>query len=273
MTLVNIIAQYTVNNNLIEFKMGLSSNSIIHFTKNISSLNGILSEYFKIKYCREKIVTLKQNYDFLVPEVSFCDIPFSQILNHINSYGSYGIGLKKSWAVTMGLNPVLYVEKQSNLTNHLIFNLITKIANGRKKQDELEIEEKYILDIIRYIKNYEGDLERIGKKTIKNYRFSDEREWRYVPVPKKDQLLFGNLTKAQTDNIDIKNIKEKLNKELENERLKFQLDDISYIIINKEIERDIVIRNLEMKNRKFPLEQVKRLTSRILTVEQIKTDF
>lgn len=100
--------------------MGLSSNTIIHFTKNKSSLAGILKETFKDKYCHETVSNLEGKHEFLVPIVSFSDIPFSQILNHINSYGCYGLGLSKSWAESKGLNPVLYLDNRSTLTKNIL---------------------------------------------------------------------------------------------------------------------------------------------------------
>lgn len=93
--------------------MGLSSNSVIHFTRKISSLKGILSNDFAIRYCLEEIHSQNEFIKLLIPMVSFCDIPFSQIITQVNSYGSYGIGLSKKWAESNGLNPVLYLEKNS----------------------------------------------------------------------------------------------------------------------------------------------------------------
>lgn len=56
--------------------MGLSSNTIIHFTKNFTNLKGILANNFKVSYCREKIISESKEIDYLIPMVSFCDIPF-----------------------------------------------------------------------------------------------------------------------------------------------------------------------------------------------------
>tara|TARA_R110002096_G_scaffold404235_2_gene602027 strand:+ start:334 stop:522 length:189 start_codon:yes stop_codon:yes gene_type:complete len=62
--------------------MGLSSNSIIHFTKTSESLKGILQENFRIKFCLE-IVNLETQLNYAAPMVSFCDIPLSQVKEHI----------------------------------------------------------------------------------------------------------------------------------------------------------------------------------------------
>lgn len=89
--------------------MGLSSNSIIHFTNSSEALKGILRNNFRITYCKETIQLDKQTVTFHVPMVSFCDIPLFEIKNHIDSYGNYGLGLTKEWAIKNKLNPVIYI--------------------------------------------------------------------------------------------------------------------------------------------------------------------
>ena len=165
--------------------MGLSSNSIIHITAYREALEGIIKDNFDVRCCRENVLLNDKSFPCLVPMVSFCDIPLSQVKNHLESYGdkdkkAYGIGLTKEWAVKMKLNPVLYVEKESALANSYCYSIF-KSLNG-SKLSEFTNSQKSILDILRYMKNYQGDLVRKGKKTIDNYRFSDEREWRYVPL-------------------------------------------------------------------------------------------
>ena len=263
---------YMLNNKILS--MGLSSNSIIHFTKNLTALKGILSTNFDVRYCRENISSKSKKFDILIPMVSFCDIPFSQLSKHINSYGCYGIGLKKDWAEKNGLNPVFYLEKNSNLSDNIFTHLFNHLSTGKDKIHDLLEQDRYMLDFMRYIKNYQGDLIRIGRKTINNYRFSDEREWRFVLDPKTDHMLFGTITRELKKNeANIKRAKVMLNEKIKHHKLTFTPEDISYIIIKKETERDGLISSLEKINGKYAHEQVKRLTSRIISVEQLNTDF
>ena len=78
--------------------MGLSSNTLIHLTDKKESLIGILKEGFKVKYCNEQISMKDGPISAAFPMISFSDIPLSELHLHIESYGDYGIGLKKSWA-------------------------------------------------------------------------------------------------------------------------------------------------------------------------------
>jgi hypothetical protein len=252
--------------------MALSSNSLIHFTKSLASLKGILKNNFKISYCRETIWSEEKKKDLLIPMVSFCDIPFSQIIGHVKNYGSYGIGLKKKWAESKGLNPVLYVEKNSSLSHNIVHNLFETVKGDKKKISELSEQDKYNLDHLRYLKNYQADLIRIGKAVKKDYRFSDEREWRYVLDPLDECQLFAVLKEEFKENF-VTGLKKRLGDKAESKRLLFTPDDISYIIIKKETERDNIIKLLETVNGKYPHDQVKRLTSRIISVEQLETDF
>jgi hypothetical protein len=249
--------------------MALSSNSIIHFTKTKNSLEGILRSNFKLHYCKESISLKKFNFTAYVPMVSFCDIPLSNVKNHIDSYGSYGIGLTKEWAIRNGLNPVLYFEKESKLTDsYRELMAVFKLAQ-REKSDLKESKSAY-LNILRYIKNYENDLVRSGRDTIKNYRFYDEREWRFVPDYNDNfKMLITELTTSENPSL------------LEQESLKlmevelyFEPNDIKYIIINNDSEISEFLEILiSGKGSKYSYADIQRLSTRILTTEQIKSDF
>ncbi len=120
-------------------------------------------------------------------------------------------------------------------------------------------------DIVRYIKKYEGVLERAGQPP-KDYRFSDEREWRYVPdyTESDGMLLIPDKFKELTA--------ERANEKMKDFRLKFEVDDISYIIIKDDGE----IKGLISHLRDVVLgtgSQIERVFTRIITSEQIMGDF
>ena len=250
--------------------MALSSNSIIHFTRTKESLMGILENNFKIHYCREKIFLPESYRELYVPMVSFCDIPLSEVKEHINKYGSYGIGLTREWAVRTGLNPVLYLEKKSVLAHNL--NVSRKILVDAPDGDYKDLDEvgKCTADIFRYTKNYEADLNR-GGKTIKNYRFSDEREWRYVPHFENDfEMSIGASYWDDEENKDeVENDKQKLSL-LE---VPFEPNDIKYIIIENDNEiSDFLDFLKKAKGKQYTYHDIERLMTRLLTTEQIMSD-
>lgn len=168
--------------------MSISSNSVIHFTSQFDYLKGILKEGFEVKFCVEETYVKSGKFGAAIPMVSFCDNPLSEIKNHIFKYGSYGIGLKKEWAAKNGLNPVLYIERSSLLGDNLRDAVIeyTKQSTGQNQNET----QKKLLDVGRYIKNYQRDLIRNGE-TYKNYRFYDEREWRFVPDISHEPIAVG----------------------------------------------------------------------------------
>lgn len=240
--------------------MAISPSSIIHFTNKKESLIGILTNNFKLSYCKEKIILKNKEFNFGIPMVSFCDIPLSQIKEHISKYGSYGIGLKKEWAIEKNLNPVLYVDSNSNLSESYIELFGKYLLEPDISSESANSSEKAIIDIFRYTKNYQANLERNGT-TIENYRFSDEREWRYV------------LELSESEKYVCKH--DECNKiDLSEYLLTFEPEDIQYIIIKNEEEISEflqVLRNAKGKN--YSLHDVERLMTRIITIEQINNDF
>jgi len=243
--------------------MPLSSNTIIHLTREKASLQGILEDNFRLHYCKETVQLDSDSYEMRVPMVSFCDIPLSEIKDHIEKYGCYGIGLTKAWAVRNGLNPVLYVEPSSMLARSYNSAFATLVVNV--EDDNFTQVQQSFTDVLRYIKNYQGPLSRKGK-LIDEYRFSDEREWRYVPAPSEqcemlmtDEQYLREHTAAQLS--------------LEPLRLHFEPNDIKYIIIQSDSEISEFVHLLRhAKGNKYAYDDVERLMTRILTTEQIKGD-
>jgi hypothetical protein len=243
--------------------MPLSSNTLIHFTADKESLKGILSENFRVKYCKETIQWGKDSVTAIrVPMVSFCDIPLSQIKDHISKYGHYGIGLTREWAVKNKLNPVLYVQPDSGLAASY-YQLLDDIASAEDYfKDKIDVI-KRTTDIARYVKNYEGTLVRKGK-TFRKYRFSDEREWRYVPPPSSKCAMFY---------MDSKYDENAAKERIDGFRLKFKPNDVKYIIIKDDGEIGEFIDHLRRaKGNKYTHGDVERLTTRLFTSDQIHKD-
>jgi len=252
---------------------GRYPNALFHYTQEKHALWGILEDNFRISYARERIVGEHEKVGFAAPMVSFCDLRLSEAADHIGTYGKYGIGLSKEWAVRQQLNPVSYWNRKSHLADTTIrsmkkfFDHVQKIDD---LDDHLDMARLYhdLLDIYRVIKNYEGDLIRKDGIVTPNYRFADEREWRYVPAWESSFRAYVPLDEINTDEK-----KAEFNSRIGEMRLEFEPGDIRYLIISDEHERDELIEHIRHAKRKFDDATISRLSSRILTVKQIEEDF
>jgi len=94
--------------------MAISTNSIIHYTRKYDTITSVLQEGFRIKYCAEALKLGNDKFSKTAHQmISFCDIPLSNSKQHFSAYGRYGIGLSKDWAKRNGVNPVIYIDKNS----------------------------------------------------------------------------------------------------------------------------------------------------------------
>jgi len=250
----------------------LSPSTLFHFTNSLNNLLGILNNTFYPRYCYDEFDLIDNDQQhFLedaIPMVCFCDIPLSQLLNHINRYGHYGLGMTKQWGGSKGLNPVIYFNKNSHLarnysvlTNNL---LVDNTPTGQAFHNTMG-----------YMKPYEGTLFRKGHRVKDRIRFYDEHEWRYLPDKSllTDRGIRGFLQHHQYMNPqELADANSKL--ETNDTRLTFQADDIKYIIISGENQINQMIEKVrDIKGSRYDTETVDRLLSRIITVKQIKDDF
>jgi hypothetical protein len=249
--------------------MGLSSNTILHTTDK-KGLLGILKDfYLKPTYCNEKILSGTNIINAAFPMVSFSDFPISE-LKFRHSYGRYGIGLSKNWARTNKLNPVLYVEKKSQLISDY-FKQFSSIKKSIGKIDTYNAWGETIIHLLSFMKNYEGNLkiERLNINENK-YRFSDEREWRFVPAMEE---LKKNKIPFYIDGEYFSKNKKECNEMLSPLKIPFSKENINYIIVDKEAEINEFIDYLMANHLDLTLIQSHKLCSRIITMTRIKYDF
>jgi hypothetical protein len=249
----------------------ISSNSLFHFTSKKDNLLNILDNEFLPRYSFEN-VKLKSDSERevmaqAIPMVCFCDISLSQIQNHINEYGNYGIGMSKDWGIRNGLNPVIYINSDSSMSNS-IHNLTLRISEllNLHCTETLKNTHDEFINLINFLKSYEG----MSLKNPQNkVRFYDEKKWRYVPEIDFDER---NSLSFKEYNDDI--IRDRENRKLDKYKLKFNINDIKYIFINSndEIHEFIeAIRNI--KSSRYSIKEVDILTTKLTTIENIKEDF
>lgn len=247
--------------------------TIFHFTNKYCSIINILkSLYFKLSYAREHIDFGSETRDFAVPMVSFCDLRIKETLTHIEKYGNFGIGFSKEWAIKSGLNPVLYLTNNNEISENLmedlkiLFKMLTRAGVIDENCNSQELQKVYhrYLNIVRFVKNYEGSLHRKGNTRF--YRFADENEWRYV-LPLDFEKL--DLFIKPATSVESSEDKLKANEVIKEYNLKFSLDDIRYLIVKQDSYRDSLIDYLNSTNAVC----LDFLKTRIVTVDQIKNDF
>jgi len=250
----------------------LSPDSLFHFTSCFENLLGILDNTFYPRYCYEEFNLVdkdKQPFaEDAFPMVCFCDIPLSQLMNHIETYGRYGLGMTKEWGLRKGLNPVIYFNKNSYFA--MKFSMLTNDLIWKRTPSARAFHE-----IVGYMKPYEGTLYRNGRDTKENVRFYDEHEWRYVPNISilRDKGIETSIQRHMYLNREA--LREANHKfETEATRLSFDANDIKYIIIEDEDQINIMITKIrDIKGSRYDKDTVDKLVSRIITVRQLKEDF
>lgn len=280
----------------------LSANTLFHFTNSIEHIINILTYDFTPRYCMELFDFLgEEGYqtEIAIPMVCFCDIPLSQIRNHVEHYGGYAIGLSKDWGVANAINPVMYSLPKSFSTQiikrsmdmskshidalqEIASNCEGKRCKGNKSAVEKlqtaieEILTSHILqfNFTNYMKPYDG-LAWDGNSFNGDYvKFYDEREWRYVPDPYE---LFHNQIKSylsKDEFLDTDLRVESNYKVGEMSKLSFTPNDIKYIIVNREDEIIPICHQIDIiKGQRYTQDEIKLLQTRIISKDQILEDF
>lgn len=265
-----------------EIKPNLSANTLFHFMSEARFLYKALEVRALFpRYCRENItyLNLQVNDHRLIevayPEKCFCDIPLHEVCDHTKKYGPFGIGFRKSWGIEKGLQPIQYVNENSNLIKDFqkVFRRATEVT------DENEIAQflsNYLVAYMLYIKPLTGENQNRITNKMENIYLPDEFEWRYVPdleSKEMDSILFDNDICKKDDNhvLLIDKYNNALEK-LESTWLKFEYSDIKYITVRDYSNREELI-NMIQNIDGFDEKDKLILISKIIVLSEAEEDF
>jgi len=244
---------------------------LFHFTDR-SGLRGVVADGFRLSYARERIEARNRKREFAVPIVSFCDLRLSELPFHMRKYGRFGIGMRKSWAMTAGLNPVAYANKDGEFMNALFGGLEAYYEQVMGPYSTLPAsatsDYMNLLNTLRYIKNYEGPLVR-GTKKARQYRFADEREWRYVLQLNAPSDLWPFVPIEKIGTVEQK---QQFNQMLLGRELNFQASDVAYVIVPNEANIAPIRKHIKSLAGRYGAAGVEHMSARILTAAQIEAD-
>lgn len=238
-----------------KISQNLSSESLFHFIKKIDWLLEILeSKSFQARYVYENMP--EAEYKAGIAMKCFCDIPLGVIKKHMNSYGKFGIGVRKTYARRKYITPVIYFHDNSDTYYRYISTINKNDIFGNQ------------FSLFPYFKvDSRTTTNPDGKKTTE--RFYDEREWRYVAG--KAYLIDCTNLNDEDIKIKLELANNKLVKERKDFLLPFEFADITYIFVQYEKDVDKVIETI----RKVDTSQIQqdRLIAKIITSRQIERDF
>jgi len=100
--------------------------------------------------------------------------------------------------------------------------------------------------------------------------FYNEREWRYVPTLEEIRSIKGSF---QLWGPNYTPRKDEINELISALKLKFEIDDITHIIINDDSEISLMIDHLRTVFIAEPTEKIDRLLTKISTMERIAEEF
>ena len=294
-----------------------SANTLFHFMTKLDYLKTILINKAIIpRYCVENIEYLKiQKREIEFKEVAilqkcFCDIPFHKLgevfplvgvgdefdklkqedkaelqkhNTHFDYYGQYAISFSKAWGEQMNLQPVHYINRESDYAKDF-----SSVFRHIFEQDEVSAE--YSQDVINrltYLKPLRGIMRRkVPNKESDIYvdiykNFHDEREWRYIP---NNTALAELNTEALIANPMILPLVNTISNMLKDKKytplwLHFNYNDVRYIIVPDPQSRIEIIKTImEIPVNNFDegndIElQRSILISKILVLSEIRKDW
>jgi len=228
--------EYTIDTDRIFYPGKKEVLPLIHITSDFDILKSIIKDGFKPSYCTEIITNDIESKSACFPMISFSNVSVEYAINKQRSYGTLGVVLDKNWGEENDLNPVLYLERKSDLTNEIVRGFTDIRTYSKKDLDDAlqgqrtnhkSLLTKHIIKVFAHSKNYDGNLIRGGILFSEKYPYGLEREWR--KITREDKIPYFLIG----DEIENKSV---YNEKLKSIRYDFPLKYLKGLIVESEWE-------------------------------------
>lgn len=252
----------------------IQADTLFTFTTELDYIIPTIKErIISPRYCEEDIRYLKipKLKKIAYPMKCFCDINLHRLEEHLEWYGYYGLAFEKEWGMAHKIQPIQYINIESDLRKDFTEAFSAALKVDTKKESRTQFKMKsFLLHEMMYYKPYEGKFKNRNTGKIVKKCFTDECEWRFIPdVTKagyaqvyfdKNILNAGNLSEISNSMFGIREIS-----------LEFEYADLKYIIVKSIDDFDILVREIEsMSLNKL---EAYNLISKIMIWDVSKGDF
>ncbi len=252
----------------------VQADTLFTFTSHVDYLittikNGMVSP----RYCVEDIGYLKINgiKKMAYPMNCFCDINMHKLDAHLSWYGYYGLAFSKEWGMDNKIQPIQYVNPDSELCKDFSKAFSAALKVDPKKQSAAQFKMKsYLLHQLMYLKPYSGMFENRNTKKKTRKCFTDECEWRFIPdvtVAGFQQVYYDQDIINAGGLVDISNAMSGILPI----SLPFEYSDIKYIIVKD--RTDFVKLTKAVTELRLSENSERELISKIIIWENSKGDF
>lgn len=222
------------------------------------------------RYCEEDVryLYIKGIKYIAYPMKCFCDINMRKLNYHMEWYGDYGIAFDKDWGMKHNIQPVYYLNENSDLRKDIskVFRAVIKEEERGSKTHEML--KNYLLHELMYYKPYQGKIRNRKNNGVLRKCFTDECEWRYIP-----DVSSMNLQQAIPESvshedgfIQLYSDAMDLNKDVS---LCFKYSDIKHIIVQTLDEYRILSDAVES----WGVEDKAEILSKVIVWKDKKEDF
>lgn len=225
------------------------------------------------RFCEEDISYLKipKYKKVAFPMKCFCDINMHRLDEHLSWYGYYGLAFTKAWGMQRGIQPIQYINPDSDLRKSFSKAFAAALKADSKNESKAQCKLKdYILHEMMYYKPYEGRIK--NRNTGKNSRkcFTDECEWRFIPDVKLFDFQEIYIDKTIINSGALNEYSNYMNGVPE-VSLSFEYSDIKYIIVKTNDDLN------ELRHRIAGLgktaDETYQLISKVIVWDNSKGDF
>lgn len=265
----------------------ISANSLLKFMRKYEYLEDIIQKMAIFpRYNFEYLDYLNLYYEGIrieriaYPMVCFCDIPLHQLAPHAegeneSGYGKYGIALSKSWGEQKGLQPILYVNENSELAKQfeLSFNAALELSSVEEKGKDLSSKmEDGLFELFKYMKPNFG---RMAENIDDKKNFHDEKEWRFIPKINERYAYNSYIDPIDQVNEYMLRIYSDALRMLPKIALSFNVSDVKYIFVENDKSRRKLIDFIDRKRTGRKIKRVEKLNliSKIIVYDEIKGDW